>query len=315
MRRRPSLPQAREAVRGRGGVVLVLDVLRRRPEHDVAEHGGRDQHALRRGGRHGQQHVPDQPATQLVEDDQLSAARHDGEAAAAGHAVDLVGAQAGGVHHPAAREPARGRIDRPGVTPPRETGHPLAPAKRRAGQHRLGGEGERRRPGADDELVRDLERPERPPAQGGLAAVQLLDRDLGDAAVSARLRVRPDGREAVELLSAPRDEQRAGALHRHADLVRVGEEQIVAARDEPRLERPRLGVEARVEDRRVGLARAGPHVAGVDQRDAQVEPCELSRDRSAHHPGADDGDVEIGAHDVARESPTSASAASRKRAR
>jgi len=74
---------------------------------------------------------------------------------------------------------------------------------------------------------------------------------------------------------------------------------MLAAGDEARLQGPRLGVEAGVEDRRVGLARAGAHVdLGLDQRQAQVEAGKLPGDRRADVAGADDRDVavQVGAH-------------------
>ena len=72
-------------------------------------------------------------------------------------------------------------------------------------------------------------------------------------------------------------------------------EQLVAARHEPRLERPGLRVEPGVEQRRVRLARAGAHVrAGLEQRHAQVEPAQLAGDRAADDARADDRHIRIG---------------------
>ena len=89
--------QVGEALACGGGVLPVLDVLRRRTDEHVAEHRRRDEHALRdrRGNR--QHDVIDERPRQLVEHDQLPAARGDREAVMAQHAVKLIAAQAGGV--------------------------------------------------------------------------------------------------------------------------------------------------------------------------------------------------------------------------
>ena len=96
------------------------------------------------------------------------------------------------------------------------------------------------------------------------------------------------------LLLVPRDEQRAGALERDADPRGVLGEQLAPARDEARLDRAGLGVEARVEEGGVGLAGAGADVrGGLQERHVEVEAGELARDRRADHAGADDDHVPV----------------------
>ncbi len=64
--------------------------------------------------------------------------------------------------------------------------------------------------------------------------------------------------------------------------------------DEPGLDRPRLGVVACMQDRGVGLARSGTDVlAGLDQRDSQLEASQLAGDRRPDVPRADDREVVV----------------------
>ena len=65
----------------------------------------------------------------------------------------------------------------------------------------------------------------------------------------------------------------------------------MAAGDQPALESARLRVEARVEDRGVGLARAGADIVGFDQRDPQLEAGKLTGNGCADVAGTDDRDV------------------------
>ena len=97
---------------------------------------------------------------------------------------------------------------------------------------------------------------------------------------------------------APRSTPRAARPSRSTGIPTRGgvlAQQLVAARHEPRLERARLRVEAGVEQRGVRLAGAGAHVrAGLEQRHAQVEPAQLTRDRAADHARADDRHIRVG---------------------
>ena len=285
-------------------VVLSVHVLGGGAEHHVAEHGGGDQHALGDLRRHRQDHVLHQWARELVEHDQLAPPRSDREAVVAQHAVELVGAQAGGVD-----EEARG----PGA--PSGRGHPQAAslqplhgpdrraAKQRAARlQRLGGEGQRSGERTDDPLVGHLERPHRAGAEMGLAPVELLRSQLTDRLVAVGPRALDDPGELGKLLVVPGHQQGAGALERYAHALRVLAEQLIAARHQTGLERARLGVEARVEQRGVGLAGAGAHVGPrLEQRDTEVEAGELARDRAAHHAGPRDQDVRVEPAPHARE--------------
>ena len=96
MRRALVAEQGQPVGRGAGGV-LVVEVLGGGAEHDVAVDGRRHQDALAERRGHRQQDVADQVAGELVEDDELAAARGDGELVVAEPPVDLVGVQSGGV--------------------------------------------------------------------------------------------------------------------------------------------------------------------------------------------------------------------------
>ena len=89
---------------------LVLDVVRRRAEHHVAEHRRRDEHALGRCRRNGQDGPTEQRAGELVEDDQLASPRRHGERVVAERAMQFVRPQPGRVDeesslHLAGRDP------------------------------------------------------------------------------------------------------------------------------------------------------------------------------------------------------------------
>src|SRR5204862_8038746 len=122
-----------------------------------------------------------------------------------------------------------------------------------ARKHGLGREGKRRRERADDPLGGHLERAGGTEAEAGLEPVELLDLDLADGVVAVRTGPLDDPGEGVALHGTPGDEQRAGALERDPGPRGVVPEQLVAAADEPGLERAGLRVEAGVEERRVGL--------------------------------------------------------------
>src|SRR6185436_18201979 len=106
-----------------------------------------------------------------------------------------------------------------------------------------------RRERADDALAGDLERAARPGAEVRLAREELVERDLAQVVVPVLARGRRDARQRRELLVVPRDEQRAGPLHRDADPRGVRAEQLEPAAHQARLERAGLRVEAGVQER------------------------------------------------------------------
>ena len=258
-------PWARRPARPSGVVrVSVLSSMSTggRAEHHVAEHRRRHEHALGRAGRDRQQDVVDERPAELVEDDQLAAARCDGEPVVAGHAMDLVRVQPGGVDDPACRQRALRRVDPPlPAVQPAQARDPGEAAQLDAGEDGLRGAGQRRRPRADDVLVGHLQRAERSGAEVRLATVQLVDADRRSAVIAVAAGVVFDGGQALELLVGPGDEQRARALERDTDVFGVVEQQAVATRDEPGLHRAGLGVKAGVQDRGVGLAGTGADIA------------------------------------------------------
>ena len=136
--------------------------------------------------------------------------------------------------------------------------------------------------------------PERPGPEGGLAPVELIDCDqAGVAGSRSAAAVACDLGEGVELLVGPGHHQRAGRSRSGCRPAPRSREQLVAAREQLRLERAGLGVEAGVQDRGVGLARPGADVRpGLDQHARDAATRQLARDRRADHAGADDRDVE-----------------------
>src|SRR5262249_11483882 len=150
--------QVREAERGGRGVVLALDVFRRRPDEDIAEHGRRDEHALARAGRNGEHDVIQQRTRELVEDEQLAAPRPDGEAVIAEHPVDLVAEQTRGVDDEPRTQLAARRFEPEAFVAPVDPGHTRVQAEVAPREYRLRGVGERRRERTDHALAADFQR-------------------------------------------------------------------------------------------------------------------------------------------------------------
>src|SRR5207302_1816858 len=119
-----------------------------------------------------------------------------------------------------------------------------------AGKHRLCCERERCRERTEDPLVRNLERTVRTRPELWLELVQLVHLHTANVRVPVLLGLLDDPGESRKLLGAPCYEQGADACERNAHLRRVLGQQRVPAGDEPRLERSRLRVEARMQQRR-----------------------------------------------------------------
>jgi hypothetical protein len=233
-------------------------------------------------------------ARELVEDDQLAAAGRDGEGVAAEHAVDLVAAQAGRVDEPAGGHGAVGRREAEAAADALDPGHRSVPAELAAREHGLGSERQGRRERADDRLVRHLEGCSRAGGEVRLALVQLGGVELADRVVAVGVRALDDAWQLLALLVIPGDEQGASAFQRDADARGVLGQQLATARDETRLERAGLGVEAGVEQGGVRLACAGADVQlFLEKGHIEVEASELAGDRRADHAGPDDYDVPV----------------------
>ena len=125
-----------------------------------------------------------------------------------------------------------------------------------------------------------------------LEDVELVDRYAPRGRVAVLGRFAGDAGEGLLLLGRPRDQERTRPLDRDAEPRAVLQEQRMAAPHEPSLERAGLGVEARVQDRRVRLAGAGADVvAGFEEDAGDLVLREVARDRRTDHAGADDGDI------------------------
>ena len=108
------------------------------------------------------------------------------------------------------------------------------------------------------------------------------------------MRALNDAGELGHLLLVPGHEQGARVLDGDPHASGVLRQQLEAARNEPGLDGARLGIEAGVEQRGVGLARTGPDVgARLEQCYPQVELRQLPRYRAADHAGTDDRDVGV----------------------
>ena len=97
---------------------------------------------------------------------QLAPARHDGEAVVAEHAVEVVGAETGGVDDPARADVAAIGAQHRALDADLDGRDPVAQKEVRAPVHGLGRVGEGGGPRADDRLVGDREPAERAGAEG-----------------------------------------------------------------------------------------------------------------------------------------------------
>lgn len=113
--------------------------------------------------------MADEIAGELVEDDELAAARGDGEVVVAEFPVELVGVQSGGVDQMAGAKCPAGGGEGMDVGAAFDVLHTAVEVQMDSGPHGLGGVGERGRPGADDAFVGDFECAEGARSQMGLA--------------------------------------------------------------------------------------------------------------------------------------------------
>ena len=250
--------------RARGG--LVVDVIGGGSEHHVAEHCRGDEHALGVRGGHRQHRALSSGRASLS--NTINSPRR-------GRTVKPSRPRARWSSSPC--RPAalttnrvrtcvrRGRRDRCVRRRRRRSRPPRGRRRRRPVGVRLVGERQRRRPRIDDVLV-GHEHPAGHARARGAARIRTpspVDHLGVLVAVGGRL-----GGEAWQrrrLLVVPCHEQRAGLLRPRCPVGSVLAQQRVAAGHQPRLERARRGVESRVQDGGVGLARAGADVGpGLD---------------------------------------------------
>src|SRR5207244_11247612 len=100
--------------------------------------------------------------------------------------------------------------------------------------------------------------------------------------VAVGVRALDDRRKGCIRLSRPSYEQRPDRRERDSGPRGVLGKELVTAANEAGLERPGLGVESRMQQRRVRLARASADIGtALEQRARQLVTRELSRDRRA----------------------------------
>ena len=234
-------------------------------------------------------------AGQLVEDQQFTAARGDGESVVAELGVEVVGAQAGSVDDPPAADVAGGG-DQGGVVgglgAGQHVGDGRAAAQLDAALDGVGGQREVGGPGADDGFAGHGESGQGAGAEFGDAAVHLVGVDDFAGLVAVALSLVLQVRQGVDFLIGPGDEQRAGPLDGNAGLLGVVPEKVVAAGDEPGFQGAGGGVVAGVQQRGVGLAGAVTDVvSGVDEGHGQAGAGQVAGDRGSDDAGADDDDI------------------------
>src|SRR5215211_6247193 len=199
--------QRLEPRRSRRTVVPIVEVLGGRPQEHVSVHRGGNEHTLCTLGRDREQDVGDERAGELVEDDQLPAARPDGELPTVPQQrVDLVTVKSRGVDEVprANRAPRRPKLE---PVTALDRFDRCVEGERAPALNGLGGQRQRRGPRTQDSLVGDLERAVGAGAERRLAPVQLVDVDPAGSAVSVLARGGLDRGQRVQLLRRPRDHQ------------------------------------------------------------------------------------------------------------
>ena len=217
--------------------------------------------------------------------------------------VEQIRAQARGIDDPAGAQltDTVGSVNGEGrgVSSCVDAGHPGVENDARPARECIGGERQRRRPGADDRLPRHDQTAAGSGAQGWDAPVDLVGIDEEGVGVAVGLGLGQQARQRGQLLLVPRHQHRADRLDRDPGLLRIGAEQLVAAAHHRRLHRAGRGIEAGVQDRGVRLARGIADVtARLDEGDTQGSSAaraagDLAGDGTAHHSGTDDDDVGI----------------------
>ena len=223
MRRPASIERGETGGRGRR-VLPLLDVLGRGAEQDVAVDGRGHQDALRPRRGHRQQNGRDERARQLVEDDELTPARRDGELPVAEPLVHLVGEKPGRVHDPVAAEAPPGRLQEPAsrVALVAHAGDRGAQSQLHAGADGFGGERDAGTPGADDRLVGNDDGAGGSWSEVRFASSELLDGELGHAGVAVGSGLGDHVAQPGLLLLVPRHQDRPRLFERDARRPRVG---------------------------------------------------------------------------------------------
>ena len=264
--------------RPHGPVVLVVLIHGGRPRDHLAVDRGEDEHALRALRRLGQQDPLELLACGWVEHQELPLPGIDLERVVARQPGDGVGVKTGAVHHQAgAYALARGALhhETAAITP--DGGHPEAGSQLAAVTSGRQRERERVRDRVGDSL------------SGHLQVAVLAEQDLDAVAIRVRGQRSDDVAPRVA-----RAQARPAAQHRHAKGAEHGISEHRRAQDQLRLELARDGVEAGVEDSRVGPTRGqGGLLLGLqhDHRDASAG--QRKRGRGAHDPGPDDRHLSV----------------------
>ena len=222
-------------------------------------------------------------------DEELALPGRDRKARITGEAGDVVGAQTGAVE----------RLVRPdhAVVGDRDPDAVIVNGDRRhagAGPD-LGAQSDRRfrvRPGqpegVDDPLIGDEERSDG--CLGDVRRVEPQPRGIDELHVDAMSTSElGDGVETSGLLWGPRQHQRAAGERGHAEIVEQRRPALRRPPEQPRLDRARTGVETRVENRAVRLARPladigfGLEEDGLDSAKSKLEENGAADDATADH--------------------------------
>ncbi|CAM5568473.1 hypothetical protein SGLAM104S_09796 [Streptomyces glaucescens] len=203
------LAQVGETVGGGAGGPLVVQVLGGGAEQDVAVDGGGDQDALAEGGGDGQQDVPDQGAGELVVDEELAAARGDGEVVVTELPVEGVGVQSGRVDEPVGAQGAPGGGQLVDAVPPGGLLDAALEVQVDAVADGLGGVGEGGGPGADDGLAGDVQGAERARSEVRFARVQFGRAEQAGVVAVVAYGLPGEPGQGGELFLVPGDEEGA----------------------------------------------------------------------------------------------------------
>ena len=145
-------------------------------------------------------------------------------------------------------------------------------------------------------LARDDQRAPGLGAEPGRAAQDLAPLERNHAFDPVGVRVGEEIGQAGQLRLGPGDEQRRGLDERQVEAVADTKVLVVACADAGELQAVRRRVVAGVQDRAVALARAREDVGpALEQDRARTSEREGAQHRAAHHPAADNRDLEVSA--------------------
>ena len=279
---------------GGGRRLWIIKIISGGAEQHIAEHGRRNQHALRSLRGHRKDDGVDEVTSQLVEHDKFSSTGRHREVMVIAESV-----------HDARRQTCR--IDEPaGPHHSLRRGELVMIVGGLNGQefgrahqvdacaHGFRHEGEWHAPGVDDRFARNRETSRDTGAEMRFEGVDLGGCESFRRRVAIGIRLLLNGIQGTTLFVIPRHQHCAASLDRNAGLLCVRIEEFVSPCHQSRLKRTGDAVKASVQDGRIGLGRTVANVGRpLDDSDVEFMECQCSSKRTTHHAGTHNDDVVV----------------------